>query len=373
MITEILPILKSQIFFSESILILTEILLTLLLTIVVKQIVVTIVIKQIKIISKKQEININENFIKNLKKQLSWLVYIGSIWIVKIILNDYIDPQLSSVIREIINLAGVIIVAVIIYHTARILGKILLSLTAKISPEVNNILAPFVPRLLRFAAIAIVAIKAADILLGTSATAIVGLLGGAGLTLGLLFKDVISEWVAMVIIFADHLYQVGDFLELRDEDEVCKVLEIGLRSTKLRHNSSESVLKIPNSQMINGIVKNFTQNPGDEPIAGLVYNIKIDNLSSEKLDSFCQRLEKIPPLVDVLNSEDFSVVFEGIEKNARKIRFKVITNQPWKYKNAQHETSKAILAALEKEGIDLLSVSYWETRESGKRGEKGCE
>ncbi|MGB3512665.1 MAG: mechanosensitive ion channel domain-containing protein [Microcoleaceae cyanobacterium] len=366
MIIASLQKIQNNLNLSEPMFILTKIFMILFLTIVIRQIVVTVVVKQIKILCKKQETQIGESFIKNLNKQLSWLVYIGGIWILQMLLNDYIDPQLNSVILEIINLAGVITVAVIIYHTARIVGKVLLSLTAKISPEVNNILAPFVPRFLRFAAIGLVAIKAADILLGKSATAIVGLLGGAGLTLGLLFKDVISEWVAMVIIFADHLYQVGDFLELGDEDEVCKVLEIGLRSTKLRHNATESVIKIPNSQMINSTIKNFSQNPGDEPIAGLVYHINIDNLSLEKLDSFCQSLEEIPPLVDVLNSEDFSVVFEGIEKNARKIRFKVITNQPWKYKNAQHETSKAILAALEKERIDLLSVTYWETRESVK-------
>lgn len=362
MITEVSQNIINSLPLSESIFILTEIIITFLLTIVVRQIVISIVVKQVKIISHKQETTLSESFLNNLKKQLSWLVYIGGIWILQMLLNDYIDPQLSSLFQEIINLAGVITIALIIYHTAPILGKLLLSLTARISPEVNNIFVPFIPRFLRFAAIGLVAIKIADILLGTSATAIVGLLGGAGLTLGLLFKDVISEWVAMVIIFADHLYQVGDFLELRDYKGVCKVLEIGLRSTKLRHNASESVLKIPNSQMINGIVKNFTQNPGDEAVAGLVYNIMIDNLSLEKLDSFCQRLEEIPPLIDVLNSEDFSVVFEGIEKNARKIRFKVVTNQPWKYKNAQHETSKAILGALEKEGIDLLSVSYWETR-----------
>lgn len=348
---------------SEPVFILTEVILTILLTIVVRQIVVSLVIKQVKIISHRQGTTISESFIHNLKKQLSWLVFIGGIWIIQMLLNDYIDPQFNSLFQEIINLASVITVAIIIYHTAPILGKLLLSLTARISPEVNSIFAPFVPRFLRFAAIGLVIIKAADVLLGTSATAIVGLLGGAGLTLGLLFKDVIAEWVAMVTIFADHLYQVGDFLELRDEEEVCKVLEIGLRSTKLRHNSTESVLKIPNSQMITGMVKNFSQNPGEEPIAGLVYNILIDNLSLEKLDSFCRRLGEIPPLVAVLNSEDFSVVFEGIEKNARKIRFKVVTNQPWKYKDAQHETSKAILAALEMEGIDLLSVTYWETRE----------
>ncbi|WP_445245128.1 mechanosensitive ion channel domain-containing protein [Microcoleus sp. OTE_8_concoct_300] len=47
-------------------------------------------------------------------------------------------------------------------------------------------------------------------------------------------------------------------------DGIVQVLEIGIRTTKLRLAKWDSIKKIPNSKMITGIVENWSQNPGSE-------------------------------------------------------------------------------------------------------------
>jgi len=58
----------------------------------------------------------------------------------------------------------------------------------------------------------LIVVKIAEIFLLMSAAALLGLLGGMGLTPGLVFKDIIANWFGCAVIYADNLFRESDWV-----------------------------------------------------------------------------------------------------------------------------------------------------------------
>jgi MscS family membrane protein len=182
-----------------------------------------------------------------------------------------------------------------------------------------------VPRLFQTAALAVVVLKASELLLGASANALIGLLGGAGITFGLLLKDIIYDWFCTIIIYTDNLYRPGDWVMVEGIDGIVQVLEIGIRTTKLRLAKWDSIQKIPNSKMITVIVENWSQNPGTEQSFGINLILKIDGISAEKTAKICESLRELPKSINSLHDEGL-IWLDRLEQNARVINIRVFSN-----------------------------------------------
>lgn len=193
--------------------------------------------------------------------------------------------------------------------------------------------------------------------MGASAGAIIGLLGGAGVALGLLVKDIIYDLCCTVIIYSDRLFRPGDVVRLDGIDDRVRVAEIGLRSTSIYISKRDSIKKIPNSKMVSGIVENLSQNPRNEDSHGIVLKLKIDGISANKTARICARIRELPKSIDSLHNRSL-VFFRELEGNARVIEIRVYAEEgnSQAYYGTWHKLNIAILAVLEKEGIDLLNV-----------------
>ncbi|NEO96418.1 MAG: mechanosensitive ion channel, partial [Moorea sp. SIO3G5] len=219
------------------------------------------------------------------------------------------------------------------------------------------LLVPYFPKLFQIAAILIVAIKASEILLGASAGALIGLLGGAGVALGLLLKDIIYDWFCTVIIYADGLYKPGDVIVLDGVSGRVKILSIGLRSTRLLITEWGYIKKLPNSQMISGIFASWSDKVGDTVEWGINLNLKIDGISSKQTRRICQAIKENVSSIDGLNKEKILVVFSRLEQNARVIKIRVFVIDTKLYYDVQNNLNLAVLEILENEEIDQLHVS----------------
>jgi len=82
-------------------------------------------------------------------------------------------------------------------------------------------------------------------------------LGIAGLAISFAVQDSLSNIFGGISIIMDKVYKVGDRIQL-DSGEVGEVLDVGLRSTRIRTFDHE-VLIIPNGQLAKAKVKNFVQ------------------------------------------------------------------------------------------------------------------
>jgi MscS family membrane protein len=326
----------------------------------------SIVINRIKHFTSGTDTTLDDELVEIMEQPLGWLIFIAGLWIVQVILAENLKPQVSEMLAKILSLSAIVTVAYIVYHASPLLGEILRKLTLNTKTELDDLLVPYVPRLFQTAALAVVVLKAGEVLLGASANALIGLLGGAGITFGLLLKDIIYDWLCTIIIYTDNLYRPGDWVIVDGIDSTIQVLEVGIRTTKLHLTKWDSIKKIPNSKMITGVVENWSQNPGSEESFGINLTLKIDSISAEKIAIICQALEKIPKSIDSLHDRS-DIWLDRLEENARIINIRAFNNNMDLYFAACQELNLGILALLEKEGIDTLHVEFRTYLESYKQ------
>jgi MscS family membrane protein len=95
----------------------------------------------------------------------------------------------------------------------------------------------------------LLAVVGASILLshfGINITALLAALGIAGLALSLAAQDTLSDAISGFIILADRPYRVGDRIEIQGEGTWGDVVDIGLRTTRIRTRDNRVVI-VPNS------------------------------------------------------------------------------------------------------------------------------
>lgn len=317
----------------------------------------SIVIKKIKHLTSGTNTTLDDELVKILEQPLGWLIFIAGLWLVQLILAENLEPKVSEIGGKILSLSAIVAVAYIVYRASPVLGEMLRQLTLHTQTELDDLLVPYLPRLFQTAALAIVVLKAGEVLLGASANALIGLLGGAGITLGLLLKDIIYDWFCTIIIYTDNLYRPGDWLIVEGIDSTIQVLEVGLRSTKLRLAKWDSIKKIPNSKMINGSVENWSQSPGSQESFGINLILKIDGISAEKTAIICESLRNLPKSINSLHDQSL-IWLDRLEQNARVINIRVFSNNLDLYENACEQLNIDILFLLEKEGINTLHVEF---------------
>ena len=317
----------------------------------------SIVIERIKHLTSGTDTTLDDELVEIIEQPLGWLIFIAGLELVQLILAENLKPQISEMVGKILSLSAIVAVAYIVYRASPLLGEILRKLTLNTKTELDDLLVPYVPRLFQTVAVSIVVLKASEVLLGASAGALTGLLGGAGITLGLLLKDIIYDWFCTIIIYTENLYRPGDSVFVEGIDSSIQVLEIGFRSTKLHLQKWNSIKKIPNSKMITGIVENWSQNPGLEDSFGINLTLRIDGTSAEKTAKICEKIREIPKSIDSLHDRCF-VWLDRFEQNARVINIRVFNNNLDLYFNACQELNIATLALLEKEEIDTLHVEF---------------
>lgn len=341
------------------------IILILTLTQALRRFLVAGIIKNIERFTSKTGSKFDDELIEIIKPSLSWIILIGGLWLVKEVLAENSGLQLNETITKILNLIVVFIVAYVVYRASSILGQIIANMVLQTDTELDELLRPLMPKIFQSAAIIVITIKVSEIFLGQSAAALVGLLGGAGITIGLLLKDIVYDWFCTLIIYSDNLYKAGDWVVISEVDGLVQIKDIGFRTTTLHLTKWGSILKMPNSRMISGIVENWSQNPGDELRWGLNLILSIDGISAQQTARICDSIQELPKQIPGF-SPSCTVRFKKIEDNARVIEIMAFVNDDNLYFDAEKKLNLAILELLEKEGIDFLHIGLEADLESYK-------
>lgn len=320
------------------------------------------VIRSVERFTQKTQSLLDDELISVLKSVLSWLILIGGIWLIQGLWSQEIGQQFSNGISNLLGYIVTFIVAYFIYRCASVFGQIIANVVLRTDTELDELLRPLMPKVFQAAAIIFLAIKASEIFLGQSAAALVGLLGGAGITLGLLFKDIVYDWFCTLVIYSDGLFREGDWISVSGLDGFVQVLKIGFRTTTLHIYQWGSIVKMPNSRMITGIVENWSQNPGEDLKWGISLTLKIDNISAAQTNRICNAIREIPASITGLSSE-IVVRFSQIENNARVIKVVTFVNDANLYFDAERSLNLALLELMEREQIDFLTVEMETTPE----------
>jgi MscS family membrane protein len=137
--------------------------------------------------------------------------------------------------------------------------------------------------------------------------------GIAGLAIGFAVRDSLANILGGVQLVLDKTFKVGDKVEM-DSGELGVILDIGLRSTKLKTYDNE-VIYIPNGSLANTKVKNLTVPDLSIRVNvnfGVVYGSdpeKVKEVVLEALKKIETVLEDPAPAVQFLQMSDFSLDF----------------------------------------------------------------
>jgi MscS family membrane protein len=317
---------------------------------ILKKLLVAIVIKNLQRFAAKIKLGLSDEIISILRSSLSYLFLIGGLWTAKEILADNIGMQLNDLLAKTLNAIAIFTISYALYQASSILGKIFANEVLQTGTDLDELLQPLMPKIFQSIALVLIVIKLSELFLGRSATALVGLLGGAGITLGLVFKDILYDWFCTIIIYLDRVFKEGDWVKVAGTSGSSRIVKIGFRTTTLHLLNSGSIVKMPNSKMISGIVENWSQNYNKEVRLGIDITIKLDSISAEKAKLICDEIQELPKTLPGFYSL-CRVRFSKIELNLRTIEVLAFVKEEKVYFKSERQLNLAILKILEDAGV----------------------
>ncbi|MBI4999962.1 MAG: mechanosensitive ion channel [Euryarchaeota archaeon] len=127
----------------------------------------------------------------------------------------------------------------------------------KSETELDDVL---IPLLEKVGAIAILVVGAIYIMsdFGIDLTLLIAGFGVMGVVIGLAMQQTLGNLISGMFLLTDRPFKIGDTIRL-DNGDYCKVLEVGLRTTKLYRGSTHDIIVVPNSDIANKMVINVMQ------------------------------------------------------------------------------------------------------------------
>ena len=312
------------------------------------------VLKYLKKLTAKSSTQLDDALLDILNPPLSFLILLVGFYAATLVFGD-LSERFAVTLDNLFHLGFVIIICWLLYRSADVFSEFLGKLAHRTETELDNLIAPYIGKVVKVVAVLIIFIKTAEIFLGMSVGAIFGLLGGMGLTLGLVFKDIVANWFGCAVIYTDNLFREGDWVQLNDGNIVdADVEEIGLRSTKFR-NFDKTVSIVPNALLANGVVKNWSRMFKRR----VKIHFRIDGISSATLEKVLAGVRNILASNEDVHQEFHMVNFREVEGNTRIVRLYYFTKTIiWKdHEQVREDVNLSVLRLFEREGVDNLAYT----------------
>ena len=197
----------------------------------------------------------DELYLKSVHPLIRWTLGLVGLWIATIRL-DFIDLKWQKVLSQIYLGA---IVLVIVLAAWKLIDIFVLWYRDKVEHQDNKkekeavlILAE---RVLRILVLAVGVVIVLDNF-GVNVSALLTALGLGGLAITLAAQDTLANMISGAIILIDQPFRVGDHIEVQGMNTSGDVMEIGLRSTRIRTLDNRMVV-IPNVNLSKNNVTNY--------------------------------------------------------------------------------------------------------------------
>jgi len=314
-----------------------------------------LLIKYLKKLALRTNTQLDDALIQVLEGPLGLLILLGGIALCRMILVGHIDPRLDHTLQTFLQFCFVMVICWFVFRSAEVFRAFLEKIVRRTNTDLDDHLLPYTTTVVKSIAVIIALIKGAEVFLGMSAASLIGLLGGMGITLGLVFKDILANWFGCAIIYVDDLFHEGDWVQLDDGKIIDSDVEsIGIRSTKFR-NFDKTVSIVPNAVIAQSVIKNWSRMYKRR----VQYSFKIDGLSSEKLEAVLTGIRRLVQSDEDIHQEFHMVNFREFEGNARVIRLYYFTKTTlWKeHEQVRENINLKILKLFEQEGIERLAYT----------------
>ncbi len=179
----------------------------------------------------------------------------------------------SKPLTGVVSVAGIIVLG---WFAGRLSDLIISEFGGRIAQRtgttIDNEALPFISKFVK-TIIYVITLSMVLEKLGYSIGPIITSLGLAGFAVGFAAKDTISNILAGFFILVDRPFKIGDRIEIGST--IGDVVEIGLRTTKLKTTDNEIVI-VPNSSIVSLNVTNYSL-PNDNQKMKLSFGISYDS------------------------------------------------------------------------------------------------
>ena len=251
---------------------------------------------------------------------------------------DYTNPdQVITLVQDQGTDIGMMILsAVLIFFIGRWLAHLIVDMVRKAlaKTEMEDTLERFLCNILNAFLMTVVIIATIGAM-GVETTSLLAVLGAAGLAVGLALQGSLSNFASGVLIVAFRPYKVGDFIEGGGVSG--SVDEVQIFTTVLKTPDNKKVI-IPNSQIMNGIITNYSAHDTRrvDLVFGCGYGDDIDKVYKvlEEIIAAENRILKDPAPSIALNTladssvnfnvrpwvkkEDYWAVYNGLTEQVKR-------------------------------------------------------
>ncbi len=198
----------------------------------------------------------DDRFLRAIGNQVRWLVVLLMLHFATVRLT-FVSAEVKTLLTDAYFIAGIALGALIIWRLIDLSDLWARERAAEEGRESQ--LEPLIVLLSRIGRVLVV-ILAVTVLLahfGVNVTAFAAALGLGGLAFSLAAKDTIADAIAGFIILVDQPFRIGDRIEIQEVGTWGDVVDIGLRTTRIRTRDNRMVI-VPNSVIGVNQVINYT-------------------------------------------------------------------------------------------------------------------
>jgi small-conductance mechanosensitive channel len=283
--------------------------LTILIITIIAAILLKVIMKTVlKPLTKKTKTKIDDIIIRAITSIIFYVVLLTGI---KIGLQQF--ELRTTVFQNLVDTLFILIASIFLFkiigHFAHLWMK---EWKFKTKTTADERLIPFVQKILK-AVVIILAVIFIFSAWNVNISPLLATAGIAGLAIGLAVKDSLSNILGGLQLVLDRTFKVGDKVQL-ESGEMGVILDIGLRSTKLKTYDNE-VIYIPNGYLANAKIKNFTHPDVSIRVNvefGVIYGSdteKVRQVVLEAVKKIDTVIEEPEPVVQFLKMSDFSLDF----------------------------------------------------------------
>lgn len=282
-------------------------------------------------------------------------------WLVTVITIQYALLRLTFLGEEFLTIISDVIYTVIIVIIARVSIKLLdFAIDYYIGHYKEDIeeqpgrqtLIQLVRRLGRV----VVLILFAAILLdhfGINITGVAAALGIAGLAFSLAAQDTIADAISGLIIMLDQPFRVGDRIEIDELNTWGDVVDIGIRTTRIRTRDNRMVI-VPNSAISKNQVVNYTYPDPRYRVQvdiGIGYGQDIEYVRQIIHDT----VRKVP---GVLTDKPVDVLYDQMGDSAMTFRVRWWIESYVDTRRIYDRVNTALQNTLDEAGVDMPFITY---------------
>lgn len=267
-----------------------------------------IIQKVLKPLAKKTKTKVDDLIIKSISSIIFYVVIVLGF---KIAIQHF-EFETSLYTRLVDSLLVVIVTFLSLKIITNFTRHWLTEWAAKTKSTADDRLIPLVAKILKTVVVILACIFIFDAW-NINITPLLTTAGIAGLAIGFAVRDSLANILGGIQLVLDKTFKVGDKIQL-DSGEMGVILDIGLRSTKLKTYDNE-VIYIPNGSLANTKVKNFTVPDLSIRVNvnfGVVYGAdpeRVRQVVIEALKNIDTVIGEPEPMVQFLNMSDFSLDF----------------------------------------------------------------